>query len=248
MTTSEPQKGAPLKQGSDLATTLPATSFDVPAGWPDTETIARMANEFFTALPVSENAMPTIPGATSGSMPSALPGMAGAPDLPSRFAPPSPHDLPSETRIHSALAALPQNVQPQIPAIPGALMSPPGNSRKPRRCPLLRSDKRLCIPRRSPAPFRFRRPDLRPRSSSRRHQNPNRNRPPLARRRILHHPSAARQRTATLTKRPANPRRPNRRKSRRPLPRLQLPQRNSPTRLDSVIRITDSLDIGASPQ
>jgi cysteine desulfurase/selenocysteine lyase len=121
MTTSEPQRGAPLKQGSDLATTLPAPSFDVPAGWPDTETIARMANEFFTALPASESAAPSIASAVPGS----LPVTPGASDLPSRFAPPSPHDLPSETRIHSVLAALPQNVQPQVPAIPGALMSPP---------------------------------------------------------------------------------------------------------------------------
>jgi cysteine desulfurase/selenocysteine lyase len=122
MTTNDPQKGAPLKQGSDFATTLPATGFDVPAGLPDTETLARMANEFFTALPMSESAMPSVPG----SVPGVLPGIPGTSYLSSRFASPSPHDLPSETRIHSALAALPQNVQPQVPAIPGALMSPPG--------------------------------------------------------------------------------------------------------------------------
>jgi cysteine desulfurase / selenocysteine lyase len=121
MTTSEPQKGGPLKQGSDFATTLPATGLEVPAGLPDTETIARMANEFFTTLPASENSMPAMPGAASGS----VPGMLGASDLSPRFASPSPHDLPSETRVHSALAALPQNVQPQVPAVPGALMSPP---------------------------------------------------------------------------------------------------------------------------
>src|SRR6202034_301171 len=90
--------------------------FAVPAGLPDTETIARMANEIFHGLPVSEGALPT-----SFDGESALPG-SGA----SRFASPSPHDLPSETRIHSALAALPQNIQPQVPAIPGAIMSPPG--------------------------------------------------------------------------------------------------------------------------
>jgi cysteine desulfurase / selenocysteine lyase len=114
MTTSEPQKGAPLKRDSDFSTSLPGAEFAIPAGLPDTETIARMANEFFTALPLSEGALPistdTIPGASASS----------------RFASPSPHDLPSETRVHSALAALPQNVQPQVPAIPGALMSPPG--------------------------------------------------------------------------------------------------------------------------
>jgi len=115
MTTSEPQKGAPLKRDSDLSTSLPGTEFAIPAGLPDTETLARMANEFFTALPLSEGALPlstdSIPGASATS---------------SRFASPSPHDLPSETRIHSSLAALPQNAQPQVPAIPGALMSPPG--------------------------------------------------------------------------------------------------------------------------
>src|SRR5580692_4561201 len=113
MTTSEPQKGAPLKSASDFSTSLPGTELQVPPGLPDTETIARMANEFFTALPLSEGALPistdSIPGASASS----------------RFAAPSPHDAPSETRIHSALAALPQNAQPQVPAIPGALMSPP---------------------------------------------------------------------------------------------------------------------------
>jgi cysteine desulfurase / selenocysteine lyase len=122
MTTSEPPKGAPLKQGSEFTTTLPTTGFDVPAGLPDTETLARMANEFFTALPRSERAMPAV----LGSVPGVLPGIPSTYDLSSRFASPSPHDLPSETRIHSSLAALPQNVQPQAPAIPGALLSPPG--------------------------------------------------------------------------------------------------------------------------
>jgi cysteine desulfurase/selenocysteine lyase len=115
MTTSEPQKGAPLKPASDFSTSLPGSELSIPPGLPDTETLARMANEFFTALPLTEGALPlstdSVPGASATS---------------SRFASPSPHDLPSETRIHSALAALPQNAQPQVPAIPGAIMSPPG--------------------------------------------------------------------------------------------------------------------------
>src|SRR5580698_7982598 len=110
MTTSEPQKGAPLKPASDFSTSLPGSELSIPPGLPDTETLARMANEFFTALPLTEGALPlstdSVPGASATS---------------SRFASPSPHDLPSETRIHSALAAL-----PQVPAIPGAIMSPPG--------------------------------------------------------------------------------------------------------------------------
>ena len=115
MTTSEPQKGAPLKPASDFSTSIPGSELSIPPGLPDTETLARMANEFFTALPLTEGALPlstdSVPGASATS---------------SRFASPSPHDLPSETRIHSALAALPQNVQPQVPTIPGAIMSPPG--------------------------------------------------------------------------------------------------------------------------
>jgi len=115
MTTSEPQKGAPLKPASDFSTSLPGSELSIPPGLPDTETLARMANEFFTALPLTEGALPlstdSVPGASATS---------------SRFASPSPHDLPSETRIHSALAALPQNAQPQVPAIPGAIMSPAG--------------------------------------------------------------------------------------------------------------------------
>ena len=126
MTTSEPQKAraaeARLGSSRQLCQQPDSTSRQ------DCQTPRRLPawrTNFSTALPVSESALPAIPGAVPGSLPGPFPATSGASDLPSRFASPSPHDLPSETRIHSALAALPQNIQPQVPAIPGALMSPP---------------------------------------------------------------------------------------------------------------------------
>ncbi|MBV9886286.1 MAG: SufS family cysteine desulfurase, partial [Acidobacteria bacterium] len=96
---------------SDFSTSLPGTTTSIPAGLPDTETIARMANEIFHAAPGAEGSLPA--------------GAESIPGASTRFVSPTPHDLPSETRVHAALAALPQNAQAQAPAVPGALLSPP---------------------------------------------------------------------------------------------------------------------------
>ncbi len=173
---------------------------------------------------------------------SALPG-SGA----SRFASPSPHDLPSETRIHSALAALPQNIQPQVPAIPGALMSPPAIPGSPDLARFSDPTSAFAFLEEARPLFGFAGLTSAPAPTSRHNQNPNRYRLPLSRRRILHHSSAARQRRPNPTNRSANSRRARRRKSRRILPRLQLPQRNPPTRLDSIDRTSHILTGGAEP-
>jgi cysteine desulfurase / selenocysteine lyase len=83
----------------------------LPPGLPDPETLARMANEFFTSLPLTENVAAAIPLATD---PAAL-------GDPSRFGSASSTGVPSEAQLRTTTAALPANVQAQIPAIPGTL-------------------------------------------------------------------------------------------------------------------------------
>src|SRR5215471_4553844 len=54
MSTSESGKNAPHTPGADFRTILPSEAQAVPAGFPEPAVLARMANEFFTALPSSE--------------------------------------------------------------------------------------------------------------------------------------------------------------------------------------------------
>src|ERR1700676_3153871 len=120
MTISEPKKGAPLNSLAGQT---------VPAGLPDPDVLARMANEFFTALPefvpVAES---VLADAQRGvNVPSAVQAapLAGGPASPALV--PSTA-LPSETQLR----ALPSTsgfppVQPQIAAIPGtAIPEVPG--------------------------------------------------------------------------------------------------------------------------
>ena len=113
MSTSEPQKGSPVGSGADLKSieSIPA----VPPGLPDPETLARMAKEFFTSLPLTENSASAIPVAVD-------PAAFGD---PSRFETVSSTGTPSEAQLRTATAALPVNVQAQIPAIPGTLTASP---------------------------------------------------------------------------------------------------------------------------
>jgi cysteine desulfurase/selenocysteine lyase len=83
----------------------------LPSGLPDPETLARMANEFFTSLPPTGNAAAAIPVAID-------PETVGD---RSRFGSVSSTGAPSETQFRTATAALPANAQAQIPAIPGTL-------------------------------------------------------------------------------------------------------------------------------
>jgi cysteine desulfurase/selenocysteine lyase len=120
MTISDPEKGAPR---SFLA------GQTVPAGLPDPDVLARMANEFFTALPefvpVAENVLAEAQrGVNVPSAAQAVP-LAGGPASPALVPLTA---LPSETQLRAlpSTSGLPP-VQPQIPAIPGtAIPEVPG--------------------------------------------------------------------------------------------------------------------------
>src|ERR1035437_1747095 len=108
MSTSESGKNAPhsptsdLRTASDFRTSLPGDAQFVPAGLPDAAVLARMANEFFTALPLSETSVAdpqhgaAVPGAPeplgAASNRAAFVAPPGAPSLPST--PPRVASLP----------------------------------------------------------------------------------------------------------------------------------------------------------
>src|SRR6202790_2450072 len=99
----------------------------VPAGLPEPDVLARMANEFFTALPeFVPLAESVLADAQRGvSVPGAAAPLAGVPANPA-FVPTA--TMPSETQLRAvpATSVLPP-VQPQIPAIPGtAIPEVPG--------------------------------------------------------------------------------------------------------------------------
>jgi cysteine desulfurase/selenocysteine lyase len=120
MSTSEPEKGAPQSL---------TAGHTVPAGLPEPEVLARMANEFFSALPefipVAESALTEV--RRNASFPGAAqPGPPGG--VPVNSTSVSLEGLPSETELRAlpATSALPP-VQAQIPAIPGtAIPEVPG--------------------------------------------------------------------------------------------------------------------------
>lgn len=114
MSISDPQKGLPVGPIGDLKAAESLATF--PSGLPDPATLARMANEFFTALPLAENSASTIPVVADPSAfadPSRLGSLASTGAL-------------SESQLRTATAALPASVQAQVPAIPGAVVAAPG--------------------------------------------------------------------------------------------------------------------------
>jgi cysteine desulfurase/selenocysteine lyase len=136
MSTSEPGKNAPHSPGTaDFRTTLPGESQIVPAGFPDPAVLARMANEFFTALPSTESLLPetersaSVPGAAEAmgaarnpaayvSLPAAALPSAG---IPSSSIPAA--SLPSEAQLRSLPATLNSPpVAQYTPAIPGMML------------------------------------------------------------------------------------------------------------------------------
>jgi cysteine desulfurase / selenocysteine lyase len=115
MSTSESGKNAPhsptsdLQTASDFRTSLPGDAQFVPAELPDPAVLARMANEFFTALPLSETAVAdaqrsaTVPGAPealgAARNPAAFVALPGAPSLPSTSLPVA--SLPTEAGLRA---------------------------------------------------------------------------------------------------------------------------------------------------
>jgi cysteine desulfurase / selenocysteine lyase len=130
MSTSESGKNAPhssagdLGNVSDFRTILPGESQFVPAGLPDPAVLARMANEFFTALPLSENSVAdaqkfaTVPGA-----PEAM-GAARNPtafvSLPRGVSLPGAASLPSTSLPSTTLPIATLPAESSFRGLPGA--------------------------------------------------------------------------------------------------------------------------------
>ncbi len=127
MSTSESGKNAPHSPGGDFRTVLPGETQIVPSGLPDPGVLARMANEFFTALPLSETAIadaqrhaavPGTPEALGAARnPTAFVSLPGAASLPSTSLPVA--SLPTESGLRALPVTLPEAAaQPQIPTTP----------------------------------------------------------------------------------------------------------------------------------
>jgi cysteine desulfurase / selenocysteine lyase len=136
MSTSEPGKNAPYSAGiTDFRTILPGEPQAVPAGLPDPAVLARMANEFFTALPSTESLLPeaersaSVPGAAEAmgaartppayvSLPGVAPPSAGTPSASIL-----PASLPTEAELRSLPATLSARpIAQYTPAIPGLML------------------------------------------------------------------------------------------------------------------------------
>jgi cysteine desulfurase/selenocysteine lyase len=106
MSTSDSGKSAPRFPGAPFETVLPAESMKVPDGVLDPGVLARMANEFFKALP--ESALADQGGAAAPALSTGLPGAAEAANAPGNATPTSlpAHALPSEAELRSIPASL----------------------------------------------------------------------------------------------------------------------------------------------
>jgi cysteine desulfurase/selenocysteine lyase len=115
MSTSESSKGSPVSQSKDLSASIPGAGTALPAGLPDPETLARMANEFFTALPLSESA-------------GVVPDISTAESFAKQrgFSSVSPEGMPSEAQLRSLPATLTSNgAQSQLSTHSGAIPASP---------------------------------------------------------------------------------------------------------------------------
>jgi cysteine desulfurase / selenocysteine lyase len=114
MSTSEPNKRRSFPEGVDLRSGSAFGSTGVPSGVPDPEILTRMANEFFTALPITEAAIPA--ALPAGSM-EPLANDAGLASVPTT-------SLPAEEQLRALPATLSsRSASPQIPAVPGSILS-----------------------------------------------------------------------------------------------------------------------------
>src|SRR5580700_2027171 len=117
MSTSDSRKDAPRFPGEAFETVLPGERFGVPVGVPDPAVLARMANEFFTALPElsqAEQSAPTVP-----QLSAAVPGAAGALNAsgnPAALTSWPTTGIPSEAELRAVPAS-------QAPAAPPSLVA-----------------------------------------------------------------------------------------------------------------------------
>jgi cysteine desulfurase/selenocysteine lyase len=114
MSTSEPEKSSAFPQRADLRTAPSLGSAGLPSGVPDPEILARMANQFFTALPFTNAAVPT-----------ALPaGMVEPVANYSGLTPSPTATVPSDEQLRSLPPTLSSaGASPRVPTVPGAAIS-----------------------------------------------------------------------------------------------------------------------------
>jgi cysteine desulfurase/selenocysteine lyase len=121
MSTSEPNKGAPASHADPFQTLLPNAIGSVPAGLPDPNVLARMANEFFTALPQFSPPDEATASALQKSAPipgtnEALAAVLENPGAPTNFPSAS---FPNEAQLRALPASLSSApTQPSFAAIP----------------------------------------------------------------------------------------------------------------------------------
>jgi cysteine desulfurase / selenocysteine lyase len=114
MSTSEPEKSRSFPQGVDLRTVALGGPAGPPAGVPDPEILARIANEFFTALPLAEAAVPVALSAGT---------MEPAGKYASRASVPN-SALPTEEQLRALPATLSASTgAPQLPSVSGPVLS-----------------------------------------------------------------------------------------------------------------------------
>ena len=114
MSTSESDKNLSLPQSVDLRTVSSLVPAGLPSGLPDPEILARMANEFFTALPFAEAAAPAAPSLSTTEPLSNYARLASAPVT----------TLPTEEQLRALPATLSTgSPSPQIPAVPGSALA-----------------------------------------------------------------------------------------------------------------------------
>ena len=109
MSTNDLGKDAPRFPGGAFETVLPGEKFGVPAGVPDPGILARMANEFFTALPEFSQADQSAPAVPQ--LDAAVPGAAEALNAsgnPATLASLPTTAIPSEAELRS----LPRSLVP----------------------------------------------------------------------------------------------------------------------------------------
>jgi cysteine desulfurase / selenocysteine lyase len=117
MSTSENDRSLPSVSGDEFRRVLPGDLQSVPAGLPDPQVLARMANEFFTALPDTHSVIPGVPGAAASVL-----NLGGGTPNPAQSVTQPPVALPTETQLRALPSTLPTtSPSTQIPAIPSAM-------------------------------------------------------------------------------------------------------------------------------
>ena len=129
MSTNESGKGLPRFSGDEFRTVLPGDLRAVPAGFRDPEVLARMANEFFTALPAVHAAVPEAPDLAAATNTAEASAVAAN---PADFAAYPTASLPTEAQLRPLPSALSSTgAHPQIPAVMDALVGLPSGASAP---------------------------------------------------------------------------------------------------------------------